>query len=377
MSKRGQGDGTIRQRKDGSWEARFTLGKDSAGKQKQKSIYGKTEKEVKDKLKLIMAELVKNTYIEECSIPFYSWLETWLKTYKKNTIRKSTYETHENAIRRHIKDSDIGSTTLSKLKPYHLQKLYNEKLDTLSPATVKRLHVILKDALKQAYKCDMITSNPADKVKPPAMEKADIKIMTVDQQKHFIQALETETLRVAFLLAMQTGLRLGELLALRWEDIDIENRKINVKSTVRRIYGKLELQQPKTKNSVRSVPLMGIMIKEIERYNIEWKIRKMANKKEWGNKNYIFCTASGNLLEPRNFTRVFKRILRNAELPDFNFHALRHTFVSRLLEAGEDAKTIADIIGHKKSSFTLDTYAHILPEKKQLAVEKIASIFIL
>lgn len=365
--KRGQNEGSVRQRKDGTWEARYTIGKDASGRQKQKSVYGKTRKEVSEKLAKALNEINTGTFIEEHKITLYEWLSEWIILYKKNNIRKSTFETHSNTISKHIKDTDLGNTVLSKLKSIHFQKLYVSKLnDGLSPSTIKRMHVILKNALKQAVNTNILTKNPLDNVSPPAQIQPEIKVMSIDEQKQFIEALDDEYYRLAFLLTIHTGLRLGELLALRWKDIDFDKKILTVRCSVRRVSGELLIQEPKSKNSRRNIPLLKNILAELTTL-------KGSNNDPNG---IVFTNPYGFITEPRYFTEQFKKILKKAKLDNsYNFHSLRHAFATRLIEAGENAKIVADLLGHSNVSFTLNTYAHALPEKKHSAIEKLRKIF--
>jgi integrase len=367
--KKGHNEGTIRMRKDGTYEARYRVGN------LRKSIYGKTKPEVKSKLQIVLANITKGDHLEPCKVKFYDWLIEWLKTYKKNTIRETTYESHKSAIDKHIKNADVGKLTISALKPIHFQKLYNDKLKTLSAGTIKRLHVTLKDALKQSVNCDMISKNPLDKLSPPTIEKKEIKILTKKDQQKFINGVSDLKLGLAFLLAMQTGLRKGELLALRWDDIDIAKKILNVKRNVQRVNGRLLMQEPKTKTSRRMVPIMPQMIEQLENHKKEQNKEKMRNRKIWDKNNFVFCTEFGQIIDPRRFQDEFKDALKECELSDYNFHALRHTFVSNLLDAGENPKVICELIGHTKVAFMLETYAHLFPESKHDAINKISHLF--
>lgn len=379
MRKKGNNEGTIRQRSDGIYEARYTV----AGK--QKSIYGKTADEVRQKLIGKLNEINTGTYIEPTQLKVGEWIKEWLKVYKQKSVRPSTFERMAQLTRVHIMP-EIGPVQIQKIKPYNLQKFYNDLSKKLKPATIKKIHDILHAAFSQAYKNELISSNPATKVVLPILDKHEIQIFTLEQQEEFLTAIEGEKWRVAYTLLLQTGLRIGELLSLRWKDIDLDNGVIYVRRTVKRIVTKfdedfkpqgstLTEQEPKTKNSRRTVPLMQSAATLMTLYKAQGSNKKGKVMKLYSGNEIVFPTRNGGLIDPKNFRRRFYQILDRAGLPKTNLHALRHTFVSRMLEAGEDIKTIAEIIGHTNVSLTMNIYAHILPEKKQKAVDKIDHLF--
>jgi integrase len=212
----------------------------------------------------------------------------------------------------------------------------------------------------------MIIKNPLDNVMPPAQIQPEIKVMSINEQKQFIEALEGEHYRLAFLVTIHTGLRLGEVLALRWMDIDFDKKILTVRCSVRRVAGKLLIQEPKSKNSRRNIPLLKNILNELT--TLKGGIDDP--------NGIVFKNPYGFITEPRYFTEQFKRILKKADLSHkYNFHSLRHAFATRLIEAGENAKIVADLLGHSNVSFTLNTYAHALPEKKHSAIEKLSKIF--
>jgi integrase len=382
--KRGQNEGTIRQRKDGIWEARYSLGRDKEGRQIQKSIYNKERNVVAKKLNLALSLINSGDNVKESKTTLYSWMMEWLDTYKKPYIAETTYETHYSVIKNCIKDSTLGNMQLVKIKKHHIQELYNKIQDKKS--MLKRLHIILKDSLNEAVENKLLKKNPIGILKSPKADRPDIRIFTIKEQERFIQALDGCNRRVALMLALQTGLRIGELCGLKWSDFDLDKKTITVNRSLKRVKvvfnaktkgntTQMLERTPKTQSSKRTIPLMDTAIKTLMEHKKEWQIIEMKHKLVWKDENWIFSTLDGGYIEPRNLVRSFKAVLKKANLPDINFHALRHTFVSRLLEAGENIKTISELIGHTDVAFTLNTYAHILHENKQSAVNKIDSLF--
>jgi len=387
MKRRHKGEGTIRKRSDGLYEARYSIGKDVNGKQRQKSVYGNTEAEVIEKLNKLKKDLWTGTYIEQSNICLGEWLKQWMEAYKRKTVRATTYECMQMYLQKHIYKSDISCLRLVDLKPFHFQNLYNALGEKLAPASIRKIHNIIGAALNQAYKNELIATNPASKATPPTIEKPDIQILSHKEQEIFINALEGETLKPLFLLLLQTGLRIGEALALRWDCIDLKkNMTLTINGTCRRVITNFDkdskeiksemiFQKPKTKNSVRTIPLMPAAIQNLRLLKQRQKIEAIKDGKPFDNNKIVFNTANGSIHEAKNVARVLHRILKTAGLKRITLHCLRHTFVTRMLEAGEDIKTISEIIGHSKVSFTLDTYAHILPTKKHSAVQRLNHFF--
>jgi integrase len=377
---------TIRKRKDGRWEGRATIGVDSNGKQKQKSVYGSSRKEVEEKLKKLKNSIFSGTFIENDSIRLGEWVKEWIEIYKKNSIKESTYECVMIYAIKHIYTHDISCLKLTQLKPFHFQAYYNEKLKVLAPASIRKLHNIFSASLNQAIQNELLNKNPAKFSEPPKIVKTEIEILSMEEQIQFIKALEGEQYKELFILALQTGMRIGELLALRWEDIDLKNMTLTIKHTARRIIKNFDknfegvrsvisINTPKTKTSMRVVPLMPKALIMLRRLKYRKQNECISRGQKWSNDKIVFDTQNGTLNEAKNINKYLCRICKNNGLKRITFHSLRHTFVSRMLEAGEDIKTISDIIGHTKTSFTMDTYAHILPSKKQTAVQRLDFLF--
>jgi len=283
-------------------------------------------------------------------------------------------------------NESIGAIKLKDLRNDHIQKAYNNMTQSLSAATIKRLHAVVKCGLAQAVKNEIIKKNPAVDVNLPKMEKTEITILTHEEQKKFLKALKDERLKAPFIFALQSGLRLGELLGLKWDDIDFKNATINIKRSVKRaktnfdensngIMSELLIQEPKTSAGRRTVPLMPTAITILQEHEKDQLKEKQLAGLLYSRERWVFCTELGAVIEPRNFLRKFKKILDMNGLPSINFHALRHTFVSRMIESGVNIKTVSEIIGHTKTSLTMDIYGHVLPEQKQDAVKKINHLF--
>lgn len=396
MAKRGNGEGTISKRKNGTWCAAISNGVNpETGKPKRVFFYGRTRQEVAEKLNKAIHNQSLGTFVTPSKIIFSSWLDIWLFEYKRLSVRPSTFESYEYLTRVHIKPT-LGKLYLKDIRSDHLQKLYNEKYRSgkidgtggLSSRTVRYIHNIICEALSCAVKNNLLNNNVADTdiITLPRKEKREIRILTIDEQKAFLEALDGERLRAAFILALGSGIRQGELLALRWqEDIDLKQGIININRTVKRVKTfdgksknktKIIFQEPKTKSSKRTIPLPAGVIQEIKEHRKRQLEEKLLAGEVYYDNDLVFCNELGKITEPATLTRIYKRILKKAELSDMNLHALRHTYATRLLEANEHPKVVQELLGHSDISMTLNTYSHVMPELKKAAADKINFLFV-
>ncbi|MBP2657175.1 MAG: Phage integrase [Firmicutes bacterium] len=379
VTKRGNGEGTISRRKDGRWEGRLTIDFDHQnGKSIRRTFYGKTRKEVQEKMEKVKAQIVTGTYVSDRKITIGEWLDTWLITYSKPNVRIATWESYETMVRVHIKPS-IGNIPLQDLRPEHLQKLYNNKLKSgrikgggLSPKTVGYIHTVLHMALKQATREQLVIRNVAELVNKPKQKKHEITPLTLDELKGFLNAVVEHRFFVPFLLECHTGLRRGELLGLRWQDIDFKQNTLTVKQALIRTRQGLLMSEPKTQKSRRTIPLSDEVMATLKSHKAKQSQVKLLAGKAYENADLVFCNELGHPIDPRNFTKQFARILTNANLPVVRFHDMRHSHATMLLMLNEHPKVVQERLGHSTIAMTLDTYSHILPGMQKQATEKIS-----
>lgn len=370
------GAGTSRQRKDGTWEGRITIGKTADGKQKRKSVYGKTNKEVLAKMTKIQNALLNGTNIEPSKLTLESWLIQWLQIRNNDNIRLSTIENYSIYVYKQIIPR-IGYKKIKDIKPMDLQWLYSELLNSgrrnvrtgkqsssgLSPTTVRLVHIILRCALECAVKNDMIAKNPAKSVSPPTREKFDIMIFTEQQRERFVEVIKNTRFEIAYLLAIHHGMRMGEILGLRWQDIDFENRCIRIKQQlmVKPKEG-LAFGPPKTQSAYREIYIFGETIKALRKHKVKQCKQRMPVAGHWEENDLVVCNQIGKPIFPSNLRRDYKRILEMNDLPNLRFHDLRHNFASYWASKKANYVTLGKIMGHSKTSFTLDTYTHATSE---------------
>ena len=390
--KRGNNEGCISKRKDGKWCAAITTGADEDGKQKRKFYYGKTRQEVAEKLNQAVHDISKGTFTPTNKIKVSEWLQTWLFDYKKSSVRPSTFGNYEMFIRVHLTPA-IGGLLLKDLAPQHLQRLFNEKLVSgkvdgsggLSAASVRYMYVVIHEALDQALINSLVTRNVSNATKLPQIKKTKVEVFTVESQMKFLAILAGERLKAAFILALGTGVREGELLALPWMDVDLKAGTISIEQTVRRCktfdedsLTKTELifGPVKTDAGYRSIPLPAGVLRELKAHKKRQLTEKLAAGELWEESGLVFTTELGKVVEPRNFLRRYYQLLEKAKLEHLKFHAAgRHTFATRLLEANEHPKVVQELLGHAKFAVTLDLYSHVLPETKQAATAKLDFLF--
>ena len=384
---RRKNEGSIRERKDGRWEVRVTTGIDfETGKSKRVSYYTNTRQEAVKKLHEEEYNIHFNKHIDPTSLRLIDWLRTWLEMYMKNSLKQSTYTSYKGYIENHLAQA-FPYLKLKDLTVMLLQEFYNYKLtqEGLSPKTIANMHRCLHKALKQAVLEHHLDFNPCDAVTLPRNEKPQIEIFTREEQQHLIYTSYKFRYGVFIRLTLATGIRLGELLGLRWEDIDNKNNLVHIRRTLNRLpkidYNgvgnstEIIIQEPKTKNSIRSIPLMPVILNEL----MQWKNVQLADARNAGaayaESGYIVTHQLGGFIEPRNFKKFYDEILEASGLGHYTFHALRHTFATRALEQGMDAKTLSVILGHYSVSFTLDTYTHILNSQKHEEMSLMEELF--
>lgn len=373
MAKRGHGEGSIYQRKDGRWVASITL---EGGNRKRKTYYGKTRKEVQDKLKVAQREQEQGTLHTGPQQTVKQYLESWLEEVHKPTIKVSTYAKYRTIINKHIIPS-LGHVQLQKLTPQQVQKLYSEKLkDGLTGKTVFSIHALLHKALDNAVRWNLVVRNVCDAVTPPRVERHEIQPLTPEQSKQLLKAVEGRSIEAIIKLALTTGMRRGELLALRWSDIDFKDKSLNVRHTVDYIgrFGYVE-SEPKTNASRRKIVIPDFVIEVLRQHRTRQKENKLKAGDAWQENNLVFCNAVGSYISPDYLLELFHKVLEDAGLPDIRFHDLRHSAATLLLSMGVHPKVVQEILGHSRINMTMDTYSHVLPSMQKEAMDGMNDMF--
>lgn len=358
------------------WEARYTAGFDpGTGKQIQRSITGKTQKEVAQKLKATVAAIDAGTYKEPCKMTVAEWLDIWVSEYLKN-VKPLTVQNYKKQVEKHLKPA-LGAAKLEALDAHTIQKFYNSLSDDgLSPKTVKNIHGVLHSALEQAISNDYIHRNPTEACKLPKVVKPEIHPLEPMEISKLLEEAEKDDYRNLFIVAMFTGMRQGELLGLAWDSVDFKNGIITVKQQLQCTDGNYFLETPKNGKGRTILPapmVMEALVRELQKQNTK---RKQAGS-AWSNPyNLVFTDALGKNLVRRTVVKHFKKIIQRTDISDTaRFHDLRHSFAVTSLCAGDDIKTVQANLGHATAQFTLDVYGHVTQKMRKDSANRMQQFY--
>ena len=368
--------------KDGAvtYSKTITTGRDPlTGKRRQKRLSAKTVRELKRLWAAELKRIEDGDYIEPSKTTFGEYLTHWLATYARHNVRPTTYRSYEQLIRLHIAPA-LGAVPLQKLTPMQLQAFYADKLERgrldgrpggLSARTVLPMHAVIREALQQALRWQLVAGNVADAVEPPRAKRAQVAAWAPDDVTRFLDAADGDTYAPIWLVALATGMRRGELLGLQWADIDLARSELQVRRSLVEVDGKPVFQEPKTASGRRKVALSAATVDALRAHRTRQLERRLALGAAWRDLDLVFATADGGPIVPANLFRAFRRIVARAGVPPITFHALRHTHATLLLREGIHAKIVSERLGHANIGITLDTYSHVLPDMQRDAADSI------
>jgi integrase len=371
MTRRKYDEGSVFRRKDGRYVAQVRL---ENGKKKQR--YFQTQKEANAARRKMLHEKEQGTLPVGPQQTLKTYLDQWLEQVHKPTIRIGSYNAYRIMLDNHIIPA-LGHIPLQRLNPQQVQAFYASKLNEgLSLRRVRGLHSVLHSALAIAMKWNLVGRNVCDLVSPPVPKRHEIQPLTLEQAQRLLQAAREHKLETLLTLALATGMRRGELLGLRWQDVDFEAGCLHVRRSVGRTgkYGLIE-SEPKTERSRRTIVLPAFVLAALKQHQQQQRAMRDEAGNEWQEHDIVFCGRNGRYFDLTSLDYHFKKLLKSAELPNIRFHDLRHSAATLLLGRGVHPKVVQELLGHSTISMTLDIYSHVLPSIQQEAMSKLDDLF--
>lgn len=373
MAKRANHEGSIYKRKDGRYEYSLMInGKRYRG-------YARTRQQAAKKLADLLAAYGRNLLPDPDRITVGEFVERWLAAIE-HRVKPTTYSQYAVSLRRHVVPV-LGELAVQRLQPLHLTHLYADLLKkpindskTLSPTTVRLVHRSLHAALNDAVQWGLLPWNPADRVKPPRAQRYVGEVWTPQEAQAFLQEAQHSRWYALFFLALMTGMRRGELLGLKWSDVDWSAGCIWVRRNYTVVGGKKVIHTPKTHRSSRPIDVGPDVLEVLRQHRQHQEQQRLEVGDAWADENWVFTTSIGTPIEPGNLYREFRRIIEKAGVKKIRFHDLRDTHVSLLALAGVDAKVISERVGHANVSFTQQTYQHIFASQRKKAALAVSDL---
>jgi integrase len=365
------GTGNIRKRPNGTWEARLSY-TDSDGTLKRVSVYGKTQREVRDKMKAARDRVDNGAPATDDKMALAAWMARWRETTLAASDRKeSTRSLYASLSLKHIEAGVIGQTSLAKLRPSDVEKLILAlRSAKLSDSTIRSIYTVLRLGLDGAVRDGLLARNPAASVQRPGVARKEAAHLDPQRVTELLAAAEGSRYHTALLLIATTGLRRGECLALRWaEDVDLDAGTVRVRDTVQRIDHKLSTGPVKTDRSRRTIPLSPAMVALLRRHRVTQLEERMRAANQWTDTGLVFTTDLGHVVEPRNLLRVVETAAKRIGADGTGVHTLRHSAATAWLELGVHIRQVSDLVGHSSVAITGDVYGHGSDQSARAAVD--------
>ena len=371
MSKRSNGEGNIRQRPNGSWEARLSYVDEATGKRKRVSFYGRTKREVRDKLKEAVDRIDSGAPPKDATVTVAEWLAHWRATTLEASDRKpTTKQMYVRLSQNHLESSTIAAVRLDRFRASNVEGLLVElRAKGLADTSVRLIYTVLRQAFDGAVRDGLISRNPVADVKRPRATAKEATFLDVSQVGTLLRAVDDSRYATVLKLIAATGLRAGEACGLRWEDVDLDEGTLRVRKTAVILNNRVELLEPKTAKSRRTVPLSGATVAMLRKHKATLAAEKLAAGDQYADLQMVFPTRLGTILSPRNLLRVVDVAAKREGLDGVGVHTLRHSAAVAWLEAGVHIRAVADLLGHSSISITGDVYAHVSESTSRSAVD--------
>ncbi|MCC6958855.1 MAG: site-specific integrase [Dehalococcoidia bacterium] len=371
MARRANGEGSISRTTDGRWVARVTTGYDKRGRAIRKALYAKTRAEASRRLMEFHAQHARGLSNIDGRTTCGEWFQRWLSDTVRVTVRPSTFRAYESNVRLHL-IPELGRITLAKLAAAHVRRLIAKKLDEgLSPRSVQFLRANLRAAVQQAVADGLIGRNVVDFVKGPPVPRFEVRPLDAGQLRTLLDGVHGDRLGALLICAVTLGLRQGELLALAWEDVDLEVRSARIVRTLGR---DRTLGEPKSRSSRRVVPLSVLAVDALIHHKERQELERDFAGRRWREHGLVFTTTIGTPLDARNVGRYLRDTLERLELPHQRFHDLRHACASLLLGENVHPRVVMDLLGHSQISVTMNLYSHVMPAMQREAADRLDAV---
>jgi integrase len=333
-------------------------------------LYGDSREEVRRKLNIAIHALETGTLSDSRGLTVGEFLDQWLQEVVRPNVRPWTFTGYEVHVRLHLKPS-IGSLPLDKLAPMHVQQLMNRKIsEGLKPKSIRYIRGTLRTALNHGVRWGLISRNAAALVSSPRVEQYEIKPFTPEEARTLLHALRGDRLEALYSVALTMGLRQGEALGLRWQDVDLDLGYIRVSKQLQRIGGRLQLVEPKTARSRRSLAMPRAIVTAVREHRSRQETERRLAGDRWTEAGFVFTTPEGKPLDGTAITKQFHRHLERAGLAQRRFHDLRHSCATLLLVQGVSPRVVMDVLGHSQIGLTMNTYSHVIPELRREAADR-------
>ncbi len=371
--------GHIRKRGQSSWAIIVDIGPDSQGKRRQKwhTVTG-TKREAERALARLINEISTGAYVEPSRVLLSDYLRRWLNDYAQPKVSLKTHERYKQLIEGHIVPK-LGGHRLSELRPVHIPAFYTNSLvqgrkigrGGLSPQTVLHIHRVLHRALELAVRWQLLARNPATAVEPPRPQRIEMCALSAVETAQLLRKLEGNRLYAPVFIAVTTGLRRGEILALRWRDLDLDDAEAQVRRSLEQTSTGLSFKRPKTGRGARSIALPSIAVDFLRKVRTEQALTRLSLGAVYEDHDLVCPGPEGKPWPPDSLSTAFAALIRRSDLKHVRFHDLRHTHATQLLKEGAHPKVVSERLGHSTVAITLDTYSHVLPGIQRDAVGRL------
>lgn len=370
--RRGRGEGSIVQRADGRWMARVDLGWQD-GRRRRKTYYGRTRADVAAKLTKALRAVQQGGTLGDERQTLGQFLARWIESVR-SSLRAKTHHSYAQLVRLHLLPG-LGQLRLGRLQPEHVETFLDRKREAgLSPRTCQYLRAVLRVALNRAIKRKLVTQNAAALADAPRVVRAEVQSLTPDQARTFLAAIAHHRLYALIVVAVSCGLREGELLGLRWPDVDLDRGVLRVRQALERLGKGWRLVEPKSERSRRTIRLPAPVVPILREQRVRQLERRLAAGARWQEHEFVFTTGKGTPLDGPKVNATVKQLMHAAGVPPLHFHTLRHSCATFLLVQGVAPRVVMDILGHSQISLTMNTYSHVIEQLQDDAAQEMTTI---